>query len=344
MFLTAMLFSKKDLFVTPTTQCVLVLGRSNFFDAHRIIMMNRKGSCSKKSGERVKKISSIFLIAVFLLIGQRSRAQSNVDSCGNAFGAVFLWEQNMENLGQAYDTMQWYIRHCYVNANAGQTWGGYNGSWNTEVQTQAGRDSIFNFVLYGLGLRSDDRWFCYGVPLLCVKYNNSNQTPNYRDNRTIFKFLLDNPRCAFNIRPDSAGYLDNLEGQWNYWSDTSHKGEVFDSTIPTLHDLGLDTLLSLAAVANYTALGPQIILSASIMENPFQNSTNVALSIGREAYMNIGVYAVLGQQVAGVGYNGVFEQGSHTIQLDMTNVPTGTYYLRMATANNEVQTLKIVKE
>ena len=326
-------------------------------------MMRR--SILKVIGKSMKKISFILIISTACLIGQCAYGQqlglleigkdngvkslsllsSDTDSCGNAFGAVFLWEQNLENFTQAYDTMQWYIRHCYANANASQTWSAYNGSWNTEVQTQAGSDSIFNFVLYGLSLRSDNDWFCYGVPLLEVKYNTNNgQTPGYRADRAIYKFLMDNPRCAFNIRPDSISYVNLLTSQWNEWADTSQPGSVFDSSLPSMQSLGLDTLLSFAAVANYTVLGPQIILIASITENPFLNSTSIALSIGREAYLNIGVYNILGQQIAGAGYAGTFEQGSSTIPINMANVPSGAYYVRISTANNEVQTLKLTKE
>jgi hypothetical protein len=268
---------------------------------------------------------------------------SNTDSCGNAFGAVFLWEQNYENYDSAYDTMQWYIRHCYPNANAGQTWGAYNDSWSAVLNIPGGRDSIFNFVLYGLGLRSDDEWFCFGVPLLQVKYVEPNGVTNYRACRAIDRFLMDNPRCAWNYDADSTDYSNLLRVQWNYWSDTATSG-VFDSTIPTLHDLGLDTLLSFASVAVYETLGPQIIMSASITENPFQNSTSVSLSIGREAYLHIGVYNVLGQQVPGAGFDGVFEQGSRDIPINMSNAPPGAYYVRISTANNETQTLKLTKE
>ncbi len=270
---------------------------------------------------------------------------SNTDSCSNAFGAVFQWEQNLYNLDSAYDTMQWYIRHCYPNAEASQTWGAYQGSWGDTLNYPGIRDSIFNFVLYGLGLRSDDEWFCFGVPLLEVKYvNPGNDEPEFPAIRAILQFLMNNPRCAEWRRSDSTQQADLLTEQWGIWSDTSHRGEVFDSTVPTLQQLGLDTLLSFAAVANYTTLGSQIILNASITENPFDNSTAIALSVGRESYITIAVYNVLGQQIAGAGYAGVFEQGSATVPVNMASAPPGAYLVRISTANNEVQTLKLTKE
>ncbi len=277
--------------------------------------------------------------------GWREMGTTDTDSCANAFGAVYLWEQNYENYAPAYDTMQWYIRHCYQNADAGHTWGAYNQSWDTVVWTQAGRDSIFNFVLYALGLRSDDEWFCYGVPLLVVKYSNSNgETPDFRAERAIDQFLMNNPRCVFNYRNDSIDYAGTLRAQWNLWVDTATPGDVFDSTIPTLQELGLDTLLSFASAAVYETLGPQIILDARLEGNPSNDGGLLWLSIGREAYLHINVYDLLGRQLSGAGYQGIFEEGTREVPLGMANAPTGTYYVRLQTANNETQTLKLVKE
>ncbi len=180
--------------------------------------------------------------------------------------------------------------------------------------------------------------------LLQVKFVNSIEEPDYRADRAIYKFLMDNPRCAFNITNDSIEYVDLLESQWNYWSDTSHRGEVFDSTIPTLHDLGLDTLLSFASVANYTALGSQIILDARLEGNPSSDGGILWLSIRREAYLHIAAYDLLGRQVQNAGYQGTFEQGVREVPLGLENAPQGTYYIRIQTANNETRTLKLVKE
>ena len=212
------------------------------------------------------------------------------------------------------------------------------------VNTQTGRDSIFNFVLYGLGLRNDDGWFCLGVPLLQVKFVQLNH-PDYRACRAIDRFLMDNPRCKWNYVADSTDYSNLLRAQWNYWSDTAWSG-TFDSTLPTLHEIGLDTLLALSAKAGvyYEQLGPQIILDARITANPFPDETSLALSINREAYLHIQVYDLLGNRLERAGYEGVFESGQRVVPLGMSSQPPGTYYLRISTANNEVRTIKLVKE
>ena len=278
--------------------------------------------------------------------GDKSLSSPSIDttSCGNAYEAAYVWDENTINPGAAYDTMKWYITHCYQIANAGETWGNFGDSFDSVGQSPAGRDSIFNFVLYGLGLRSDDEWFCDGVPLLGVKYDGSGSDINYRDNRAILNFLMDNPRCAFNYRNDSIGYAGLLRGQWNLWADTSQPGEVFDSSLPTLQQLGLDTLLHFAADAVYPITTSPIVLDARLLGNPTDADGLLWISIGREAYLHIDVYDLLGRPVQNAGYSGVFEQGTREIPLGMGNAPPGTYYVRIQTANNETKTLKLVKE
>ncbi len=90
--------------------------------------------------------------------------------------------------------------------------------------------------------------------------------------------------------------------------------DTFDSTLPSLHDLGLDSLLyDVASGVQPTAAGTQILLKARITTNPFPQSTSLALTVGREAWVKIGVYDLLGREIEGADYSGTFEPGSRTI-------------------------------
>ncbi len=271
----------------------------------------------------------------------------DADSCGEALNAAYNWDQNTTNPGAAYDTMKWYITHCYKNASD-ETWDIFGDSFDSVGQTAAGRQDVFNFILYALSLRNDNDWFCAAVPYLAIEYDYGfqGQTPNYRADRAIYLYLMNNPRCAGNYTNDSEEYYSLLATQRQIWSDTSAPGSTMDSSVPTLHDLGLDTLLKINAQAGVTFALPTaaIINSASIVGNPFQNSTSVFLSIEREAYVTFQVFNILGEQVPGAGYAGTFEQGNATVPINMSNAPPGAYYLRISTANNETQTLKLTKK
>ncbi len=279
------------------------------------------------------------------------RIQDDTDTCSVKFPTFVSGLTSDGQDREGYDTMRyWYIPHCYSIANAGATSGALDGSAQIGV-VMTNVDSLLNFrnfVLHCLTLRKDDAWFCAFVADLIGTYTDSNNIyePNYRADRAILQYLMDNPRCASGYSGDSTEYWQLLITQYDIWQDTARGKAVFDSTVPTMQELGLDSVLIINGEAGvtYAEPTPQIIMSASVLENPFQNSTSILLSIGREAYVTIQVFDILGHQIEGAGYASVFEQGNVTIPINMTNAPPGTYLVRISTANNETQTLKLTKE
>jgi hypothetical protein len=275
---------------------------------------------------------------------------ADTDTCRTGFpDYVAEMESNFEYC-QAYDTMRyWYIPKCYSIALASATAGALGSSAGcTSLASVDSNLSYRGFLIHCLTLRNDAEWFCAFVADLVGTYSDTNHLsiPDYRAQRGIIQYLINNPRCADDEGGNEQGYQQLLYTQYQIWVDTSTPGESFDSTVPTMQDLGLDSVLIINGQAGvtYAMPTPAIINSASVIENPFQNSTSILLSVGRESYITIAVYNVLGQQIAGAGYAGVFEQGSRTIPLDMTNAPPGAYLVRISTANNETQTLKLTKE
>ncbi len=246
---------------------------------------------------------------------------------------------------QAYDSTCYYLSHCYAQAVPQEAFGALSESEADTVQNQTGRTSLRNFLLSILPLRNDDAWFCDCV--LHIGGSFFEDTNSDREQLSLLYWLINNPRCAAYQSTYVAAYNQEREDDYSLWLDTTHWPDtVYDSTLLTMQQMGLDTVLIISATEGVSpqAIGSQILLSASITENPFENSTSIALSVGREAYITIAVYNVLGQQIAGAGYSGVFEQGSATVPINMSNAPPGTYLVRISTANNEVQTLKLTKE
>jgi hypothetical protein len=162
----------------------------------------------------------------------------------------------------------------------------------------------------------------------------------------IEKFLVDNPRCQAYRNQFAFEYANGRKNQIAVWGDTAKNNNMkyFDSTLPSFHMLGLDTLLNFASVHHYDATGPQIILDAHVTANPFESETSVSLSINREAYLHIDVLDLLGRTLPGAGFEGVFEPGSRVVPLKLSSLTSGTYYIRISTANNELRTFKVEKK
>ncbi len=298
-------------------------------------------TCSDEDDKAVHKPQSIKTMSL----------ASGIDTCTTGF-PDYVAELNSNFEWQiAYDTMRyWYIPHCYPIAEAQNTAGALDGSARIGV-VMTTVDSLLNFrsfVIHCLTLRNDNEWFCSFVGALGGTYTDSNNiyNPDYRAARTIAKYLIDNPRCAYVANGDEFDYQQLLTTQHQIWVDSSAPGSKFDTTIPTMQQLGLDTVLEINAESDivYPVQTSSIILDARLEGNPTADGGLLWLSIGREAYLHINVYDLLGRQLSGAGYQGVFEQGTREIPLGMANAPAGTYYVRVQTANNETQTLKLVKE
>ena len=271
------------------------------------------------------------------------------DSCDLAAGWGQTWVAG-QNWKPAYDTLHWYLQHCYSLAGYDQSWQAFqsaagevtiHGSTPNGLMTQDSLLQLRNWLMSERHLNSEDGWYCECIATLSMTWPGNN-----RVELSILKFMIDNPRCGNNPRWGRA-YSAVRNGQFSYWADTDKNPntDVFDTTLPSFNDLGLDSLLADAAAGvHYEALGPQIILDARITANPFPQQTSISITTNREAYIHVEVFDLLGRQLPGVGYAGVFEPGTRDVPLDLSQAPSGTYYLRLSTANNETRTMKLSKE
>jgi len=59
--------------------------------------------------------------------------------------------------------------------------------------------------------------------------------------------------------------------------------------------------------------------------NPFNPSTTIKFNLGKAGLTTIKLFDLLGKEVATL-INGVLEAGPHTVTLDASNFPSGTYF------------------
>ena len=264
------------------------------------------------------------------------------DSCSTAMGWAEIWipEQKWQLV---FDTMHWYLQHCYDHANYDNAWQDF-GAGSGQVTLRMPQDSLLQLRAWLLSerhLNPADGWYCDCIEALIVTWPG-----DFRVELAILKFLIDNSRCSGNPRYGKA-YSSVRGDQISVWADTAKdpNHSTFDSTLPSLHELGLDSLLQDAAVGtHYEAMGPQIIGSARVTANPFAEQTSVSLTVNREAYIRIEIFDLLGRKLQGAGSEGAFEPGTRDVPLNMNDEPPGAYYVRISTANNEVLMMKLAKE
>lgn len=77
-----------------------------------------------------------------------------------------------------------------------------------------------------------------------------------------------------------------------------------------------------------------------VYPNPFQRNTTLELTTGKE-WVKISIFDVIGNELRVIS-NRVFPAGDHRVNMDLSFLPSGTYYCRVQT-KTEQRTLRMVK-
>ena len=250
---------------------------------------------------------------------------------------------------QANDTIKHFIEVCYNDPNAPLQFQNFIASLGplTTDDTSLwleGRQWLES-VLY-LNTTTPE-YFCKCVEAIAGTYNSPSDSTEslwWKEmNRglAIDQWLVDHTTC------DTPGLQNGIYGarasQYSDWlNDTTVPLDTFE---PSMHDLGLDTLLARHFLFGVSEEKTQsIILSATASPNPVNTGTVITFGINQEAYVKINLFDILGQEITSPGYEGLFQPGNHAIPLSLQGLPGGTYYARILTAYGSVATVKLVKE
>jgi hypothetical protein len=267
---------------------------------------------------------------------------------------LYAWGVEFEQDGrdqEAYDTLRKFVESCPWHPYAPNAFGTMDGP----ASHLASKDpAIWNqyrewleSVLYLNTI--NPQYFCACVESISgTMYSDADTTFILRlegTNRSlaIIKWLLDNTDC--DTAMNRMDYDQSRASQIATWKlDTS---KPLDTTLPSMHDLGLDTLLAKHALyqnQKSVKLGSDVVTSAIAAPNPTNTGTVLAFGMAQSAYVRVELYDLLGN----IARNSSFEQylgvGNHSVPIDMSALPSGTYYARIVTAYGETRTVKIVRE
>jgi hypothetical protein len=159
---------------------------------------------------------------------------------------------------------------------------------------------------------------------------------------SVLHWLLNNPLCFSS--DDSELYVNSRGSQREDWTNSGCDCPL-DTTIYSMHDLGLDSVLKYAGLLGvHDPSMASIISNASAYPNPTGTGTVISFGISKEAYVMIKLFNVLGQAVAVNGFENVVQPGNLSVPISLAGLPSGTYYARIQTTYGETQTVKLVKE
>ncbi len=253
---------------------------------------------------------------------------------------------------KAYPLLQRYMETCY---DSGSAWRGFV---DLDYAVQGLSNDLGRFANYREWIKSvvwlnpsDPYWYCTAVQSIMFTYQWDSTARGHDDNAAlaVARYIESSHHC-----PQDSGYYAQEDSgtravQHQHWLDTcqmfGHDTLLFpeDTTLPSLHSLGLDILYGPPSSVTSGVWQPGMgELHASA--NPFRKETTISYESGEYAYTSFQVLDILGHVVQGDFKGSVLNPGEHSFTIDGTQLPAGTYYARVSTLAGGTRMIKLVKE
>ena len=280
-------------------------------------------------------------------------SEADSETCATLYNKVdnvYLRNHDWEPM---YDTGKKFIEMCANYENGQGDFNSVFGDIGGGMMALAPQDtSIFietrkwlESVLY-LNT-TDPNYFC-----LCVNYiggtfrsvSDTTETLTWKSENcglAIERWLWENdPQC--DTQDMKRNYNATRFSQREDWLNDTNV--LYDTTLPSMAQLGLDTILSKHLLMSVSKPPQGFITNVSASPNPVTTGTVISFGIRKEAYVKIEVFDILGNRVSSAGFESLFEPGNKAVPISLQGLPSGTYFARILTAYGEVQTVKLVKE
>ena len=292
-----------------------------------------------------------------LAVGTESTLiDTSTSSCTALHSEAYVYQSN-RMWQMLYDTAKLYIEHCATDLDAPRLF-----SWMGEAVNglTGNRDPLRSEYLTWLehALYFDTvhiEYFCQCVQAIAGEL----PIPVGTDTSPTGWMVLENRQLAVlgwlvvNVNCDSPYVWQTymkmrnwMLQNWLGYDPSWRLAHPLDTTLPSMADLGLDTLL--AKHFKYAHVEgkpfPSIVPEYALSRNPFDGTTALRFTLSEASYERVDVLDVLGREVWSEGDGHLLDPGEHTIPIDMSTAPSGTYYLRITLGTGEVRTIKMVKE
>jgi hypothetical protein len=274
------------------------------------------------------------------LLTNTSEPKPDPDSCQHWFGWHAINPTFPTEFKMQYDTLKHYIESCAKDDN--ESWRAFlalASNLQEYDQTDTNRYRRHrDWLISVLYLNSTNMYYCTCLESIAGTYKYDH-IPNAW--LGVIKFMLTTSSCySASLATEYTATINNRHNLWLQGDTTIPE----DTTIPSLHELGLDFLLTHNSVSPSVAVLQDFLTSFTLSLNPFKNETHLRFHLNRMAYTSIGIYDVLGYQVWGEGKGRSLEAGDHEVVVDGRLLPEGLLYARIETGFWEVRTVKLVKE
>jgi len=281
----------------------------------------------------------------------KGQVMDSVEDCARMYNYGSSLDQ-FQQWQKAYDTIKTFIERC---PNTYQAWRGFGITSDAINNIFASTHDTLLWTNYRAWLESvlylntvDPEYFCQCARTIGTTLSapdSALRSKNVNIPLAVIRWLALNAGC------DTPGVWQEYDAarksQYRQWRADSALGYHYnlDTTLPSLHDLGLDTLFARHFLYASVEKRPQTLFNgASASPNPTTESCVINFGLSNEAYVKLELYNTLGEKVEIPPLENLFQVGNHAIPLSLHSLASGTYYARLVTAYGEAQTVKIVKQ
>jgi hypothetical protein len=244
----------------------------------------------------------------------------------------------------AADTLKYYIEHCYNDPSSGQAFPNIVSYTKGDSAMVAVREWLKK-VLY---LNPDTFYYCQDAASMIATIEDYGSGPRGFDIAgwiVIEKYLAESGKCPYLQAAFEHGLPELYHMWYRRWVDTvkDSLATPFDTTLPTLQQIGFEILLGPQYQAAHIADIPTSVLGAiSATPNPFDAEVEIRYTLNVPATLTVVVFDLLGNKVATLVPGTMTQNGAGTLKL--AGLSPGSYYVRFSVPEGEVRTIKVMKE
>jgi hypothetical protein len=238
-----------------------------------------------------------------------------------------------------YDSTKHFIEKCALYIDS---WRGFSNSTDAidflSVKDRSLWAEYRDWLKSVLYLNTiEPRYFC-----ACVEEIRWTYWGNQNAFFAVDQWLINNTSCdSATIRRD---YVEGRRQQYEYWLQHGDTTKALDTILPSMHELGLDTLLARHFLLNTSDRVEHILTSAIASPNPTKEGVVITFGLQKSSYVHIQLYDVLGTEVSSTHFEALFEVGNQAVPISLHDLPSGTYYARVITSPGDSRMVKLVKE
>jgi hypothetical protein len=263
--------------------------------------------------------------------------------CANFRSKVYNYGK-YNDYQQEYDSAKKFVESCYYTNFASDGFGFADAGIQNLTDTARYRKYRYWLISVLFLNKTDPYYFCQCIFSIAQTYQYTEHIRFPNAFSSIARYMYQHKLCTMDNWKDwdSEAFVSN-HIEW-VGSGDSAKGIPFDTTINTMHELGLDFLDSLnLGVGPVKTLSPFYLSSFTVAPNPSQGLVTANYTLARQGFVQFTVYDALGRVIWSRAGESETE-GLHQLPIDLSSSPSGTYYVRIEAGFTEVQTVKIVKE